>query len=105
MLDVPEAAGGKPCVPVLLLLSLPTPEHTAITEHHGHVQVGHAVGSIALSAAILLSPVQRAHAVTPEQLLFLEVNHNQGCTSAFLRCCSYAKVSRGTGGRAVHLNL
>ena len=34
------------------------------------------MGSIALSAAILLSPVQRAHAVTPEQLLFLEVDES-----------------------------
>ena len=34
------------------------------------------MGSIALSAAILLSPVQRAHAVTPEQLLFLEVKYS-----------------------------
>ena len=33
------------------------------------------MGSIALSAAVLLSPVQRAHAVTPEQLLFLEVTY------------------------------
>ena len=30
MLDVPEAAEGKPCVKVLLLLSLPTPEHIVI---------------------------------------------------------------------------
>ena len=37
-------------------------------------QVGLTVGSIGLSAAILLSPVQTAHAVTPEQLLFLEVS-------------------------------
>ncbi|CAL5221069.1 g3193 [Coccomyxa viridis] len=35
-------------------------------------QVGMAVGSVGLSAAILLSSVQAAHAVTPEQLLFLE---------------------------------
>ena len=38
------------------------------------VQVGMAVGSVGLSAAILLSSVQAAHAVTPEQLLFLEVS-------------------------------
>ena len=37
-------------------------------------QVGLTVGSVGLSAAILLSSVQTAHAVTPEQLLFLEVS-------------------------------
>ena len=35
MLDVPEVAEGKPCVPVLLLLSLPTPMHAAIMDFMG----------------------------------------------------------------------
>ena len=43
------------------------------------VQVGMAVGSVGLSAAILLSSLQTAHAVTPEQLLFLEVSCCHPC--------------------------
>ena len=38
------------------------------------MQVGMAVSTVALSAAIFLSSQQAAHAVTPEQLLFLEAS-------------------------------
>ena len=45
------------------------------------MQMGLAVGSIGLSAVILFASVQTAHAVTPEQLLFLEVGALQSWIS------------------------
>ena len=78
---------------------------------HGHVQVGHVVGSVALSAAVLLSPVQRAHAVTPEQLLFLEVTYNRvmriGQFSQFqlLLMCQSLKRCRWKGGPSIFYGI
>ena len=57
------------------------------------MQVGMAVSSVALSAAIFLSSQQAAHAVTPEQLLYLEASsgrpsclHCQVVSNAELPC-------------------
>lgn len=79
MLDVQKAAAGAPYSLQTRSLAawdkvLPVPSlNSSKTSLVCTVQVGLAVGSIGLSAAILLSSVHQAHAVTPEQLLFLEV--------------------------------
>ena len=53
----------------------------AVTKQIISMQMGLAVGSIGLSAVVLFTSVQTAHAVTPEQLLFLEVGALQCCLS------------------------
>lgn len=97
MLHVPKLANGKnssPCCLIAANCYLDTlnkvrgerRQSWAVTRQRICLQVGLAVGSIGLSAAILLSSVQTAYAVTPEQLLFLEASFSFPDFTLSLQC-------------------